>query len=210
MNLSIVRKDKAPLSALVPPPLKPLWLSLTISVIGPSISLAGDPFIEQINPIGLDLAATDVAGVRDHLWQLGGVSLARKSNGHNFDKFFTRTRFEDSRYLTFRYDPQGQVVSFKRVYHPLKAKVRNQSRRVQTRDIAQKLAQTLGPATDRRYKTWAGMPGYSVYIWEDETLKIQIDRQGSDPMGDVYILYTLKARDPNQVDPTLALRQAQQ
>jgi hypothetical protein len=162
--------------------------------------------VDEVKLVGINLTEADVDTVRQHLWQIGGFTLARKSNGHNIDKFFTRSRLEDSYYLRFRYDPQGKVTSAYRLFRPQSTHQSNQRGPIQTKDVARELIRDIGQPSRTEYKTWSGMPGYHAYTWEGDALTIRVDRVGSDPLGPVFIEYTLD-RDPYEVDPALALRQ---
>ncbi|KUJ72068.1 hypothetical protein [Thiomicrospira sp. WB1] len=189
--------------------LLPLLTLACLSSLASRVMGADNPAkVDAVTLAGIELADATMESVRKHLWQVGGFTLARKSNGHNLDKFFTRTRMEDSYYLRFRYDPQGKLVSAYRLYRPQSTHQSNHRGPIQTRQVARDLIRDLGQPTRTEYKTWAGMPGYRAYVWEGETVRIRVDRVGSDPLSPVFVEYALE-RDPYAVDPALALRQAQ-
>lgn len=158
----------------------------------------------QAKLVGLVVTEADMDKVRRHLNELGGFQQDRATVKHrNVDKFFTNSNLRDSYYIEFRYDANGKVVSAKRLYRPSAARLINEYRDLETQDIAREMIQSLGQPSRVQRKVRSGLPGYPAFFWQDEQITIQIDREGSDRYGPIFVEYRVNT------DPFVAKEQQQ-
>jgi len=130
------------------------------------------------------------------LWDIGGFLQAKSTvQQRNIDKFFPWSTIRDSYHVTFQYNHAGDVVSVKRVYRPYSLLNNNKRSPINTKDVALKLIPDLGQPTQTVRKGWGGGLSYPSYTWQDETMQISIDREGSEKLGNVYIEYVIKTKD---------------
>lgn len=149
--------------------------------------------------LGLTVAEMNAKTVRRQLWQIGGLKVSRSTRyQHNIDKFFPRSRLEDSYNLTFYYNDLGDVTRFRRLYRPYSSRADNNGQRLSTRTLAMELAAVFGRARIER-KGYGGFRPYLSYVWEDDVVKIRVDRLESHSLGDVFVEYRLKQNDPYAV-----------
>jgi len=84
------------------------------------------------------------------------------------------------------------VVSVRRVYRPYSIINSNKRSEITTRDVALKLIPELGQPTSTSRKGWGGGGPYQSYIWQDESMKITVDREGSEKLGNIFVEYIIK------------------
>jgi len=179
---------------------KTLFLILFLSLFS-TVSLAIVP-IKEVKILGISPIKATLDSVRKHLWDIGGFLQSRSSLPQsNIDKFFTWSRIRDSYYVTFRYDHAGRVTSIERLYRPESILESNKRTDIQTQDVAKKIMAKIGPPTQIIRKSWGGMPSYLSYIWKDDEMTVIIDRQGSDPLGNIFVKYIVNKVDPYYVEP---------
>jgi hypothetical protein len=143
--------------------------------------------------LGLKLSGANINSVRAHLWDIGGFSQARTTvRQRNVDKFFTWSSIRDSYHVTFNYNHNGEVVSLIRLYRPYSTLQTNKHTPISTEDVALELINELGQPTLIERKGWGGTPSYPSYIWQDEAIRITVDREGSEMFGNVFVKYELK------------------
>lgn len=128
---------------------------------------------------------------------IGGFKQSRASfKQKHFDKFYSNSQLADSYYLDFRFNNAGQVTSLTRLYRPYNHSVTDSidqnSQALTTKRLAQKFVSLLGQPTAMQRKGWGGFQPYIVYIWEDDAMRITIDRQGSESLGKVFMRYEIK------------------
>lgn len=159
----------------------------------------------EIRVLGLELAKADLDSVRKHLWDIGGFMQAETTiRQRNIDKFYPWSRLRDSYYLEFRYNHAGKVTSYKRLYRPYSTEHNNRRTAVTTREVALKLIPKMGQPTQTVRKGWGGTHAYSSFRWEDDKMRVVIDREGSDQLGNVFVEYTIKNESPYAVAQTEA------
>lgn len=152
--------------------------------------------LKETRFLGLKLIDADLNTVRTHLWDIGGFQQAQTTiKQRNIDRFFPKSTIRDSYHITFRYNHAGNVVSVRRVYRPYSIENSNKRTDIQTKDVALKLISELGQPSQSIRKGWGGSLSYQSYIWQDETMQITVDREGSERLGNVYIEYIIKTRD---------------
>lgn len=152
--------------------------------------------LNEVKFLGLNLAKANLNTVRTHLWDIGGFLQAKSTvKQRNIDKFYPWSSIRDSYHVTFQYNHAGDVVSVKRVYRPYSLVNSNKRTPINTKDVALKLIADLGQPTQTVRKGWGGGLSYPSYIWQDETMQISIDREGSEKLGNVYIEYVIKTND---------------
>lgn len=179
---------------------KTLFLILFLSLFS-TVSLAIVP-IKEVKILGISPIKATLDSVRKHLWDIGGFLQSRSSLPQsNIDKFFTWSQIRDSYYVTFRYDHAGRVTSIERLYRPESILESNKRTDIQTQDVAKKIMAKIGPPTQIIRKSWGGMPSYLSYIWKDDEMTVIIDRQGSDPLGNIFVKYIVNKVDPYYVEP---------
>ncbi len=143
--------------------------------------------------LGLKLAEANINSVRSHLWDVGGFLQAKSTvKQRNIDKFYPWSSIRDSYYITFEYNHAGNVVSVTRLYRPYSTELNNKRSAITTKEVALKFISEYGQPTAIQTKGWGGSPSYPSYIWENETLRILIDREGSELYGNVFIRYEIK------------------
>lgn len=143
--------------------------------------------------LGLKLVEADINKVRSHLWGIGGFLQAKSTmRQRNIDKFYPWSSIRDSYYITFEYNHAGKVVSVMRMYRPYSTEQNNSRQAISTREVALKLINNLGQPTNIQRKSWGGTPSYLSYIWQDENMRVTVDREGGEYLGNVFIKYTLK------------------
>lgn len=146
--------------------------------------------------LGISLQKYQRSSVRKHLYSIGGFIQAEKSFRQiNYDTFYAWSRVRDTYYIRFNYNQAGRITSVERVFRPYSNEFDNNFSDLTTRRVAEDLAKTYGNPIVLRKATGR----YKSYIWEDENVKIEVDRKGSDPFGNVFIRYTLLKNDPFQV-----------
>jgi len=152
--------------------------------------------LKEVEFLGLNLVQANLNTVRSHLWDIGGFLQAKSTvKQRNIDKFFPWSTIRDSYHVTFQYNHAGDVVSVKRVYRPYSLINSNKRSPIDTKDVALKLIADLGQPTQTVRKGWGGGLSYPSYTWQDETMQISIDREGSEKLGNVYIEYVIKTKD---------------
>ena len=152
--------------------------------------------LNEVKFLGLKLVQANLNTVRTHLWDIGGFLQAKSTvKQRNIDKFYPWSSIRDSYHVTFQYNHAGDVVSVKRVYRPYSLVNSNKRSPINTKDIALKLIADLGQPTQTVRKGWGGGLSYPSYTWQDETMQISIDREGSEKLGNVYIEYVIKTKD---------------
>jgi len=153
--------------------------------------------LKNVTILGIEPSSYNIAKVREHLWNIGGFLQARPTvRQRNIDKFFTWSRIRDSYYLEFRYNHIGNVTSVKRLYRPYSTEQTNRRSSITTKDVALKLITDIGQPHTTERKGWGGSLAYSSFIWEDDNMKIVVDREGSEKLGNVFIEYTVKNESP--------------
>ena len=152
--------------------------------------------LNEVEFLGLNLVQANLNTVRSHLWNIGGFLQAKSTvQQRNIDKFFPWSTIRDSYHVTFQYNHAGDVVSVKRVYRPYSLLNNNKRSPIDTKDVALKLIPDLGQPTQTVRKGWGGGLSYPSYTWQDETMKISVDREGSEKLGNVYIEYVIKTKN---------------
>lgn len=152
--------------------------------------------IDKITLLGLDLTQSDLNSVRQQLWDIGGFKQARSTvRQRNIDKFFAVSRLKDSYYVEFHYDNAGKVTSAYQLFEYRTIEFQNRRTPVQTRAVALEIMKQIGQPTQVLRKGWGGMPDYNAYIWKNDLMTVEVDREGSDILGNVFVKYTVN-RDP--------------
>lgn len=173
------------------------WLGLLTT----PITLAQTP-PEQAELLGIKLTEADMKSVRAHLRDLGGFKQDRATaDHHNMDKFFAYSNLRDSYYVQFRYDANGKVVSAKRLLRRSGNHFNNDYRDVETQQVARQLIETYGQPNQVIRKSLNGLPSYASFVWQDEEVRITVDRVGSDRYAPIFIEYEVST------DPYVAKRE---
>ncbi|GAB6070257.1 hypothetical protein JCM30760_13540 [Thiomicrorhabdus hydrogeniphila] len=150
--------------------------------------------------LGIKLADANLDSVRKQLWDIGGFLQAKSTiRQRNIDKFYPWSTLRDSYYITFRYNNAGNLTSVKRLYRPYGEKGSHKNRAIATREVALKLMTDLGQPNNIERKNSDGGMSYLSYTWQDKDMKITIDREGSNILGNVFVEYTLKNNNPYEV-----------
>lgn len=152
---------------------------------------------KDIKIFDLPLLTSTQKLVNSHFAAIGGFKQSRTSFGEkHYDKFYSHSQLADSYYLDFRFNNAGQVTSITQLYRPYNHStihsVDQNSRALTTKRLAQKFVAKLGQPTAMERKGWGGFKPYVAYIWEDDAVKIIIDRQGSESLGKVFMRYEIK------------------
>lgn len=152
--------------------------------------------LKEVKFLGLKLIEANLNTVRSHLWDIGGFLQAKTTvKQRNIDKFFPWSTIRDSYHVTFQYNHAGDVVSVKRVYRPYSIVNSNKRTPIETKDVALKLIENLGQPTQSVRKGWGGTLSYQSFIWQDDDVKITVDREGSERLGNVFVEYIIKNND---------------
>lgn len=169
----------------------------------PVVGLAQTP-PEQAQLLGIKLTEADMNSVRAHLRNLGGFKQDRATADHrNMDKFFAYSNLRDSYYVQFRYDANGKVVSAKRLLRRSGTHFNNDYRDLETQQVARELIEVYGQPNQVIRKSLNGLPSYASFVWQDDEMRITIDRVGSDRYAPIFIEYEVNT-DPyiaKQEDP---------
>ncbi|MEA3404472.1 MAG: hypothetical protein U9R28_01895 [Pseudomonadota bacterium] len=153
--------------------------------------------LNKVTVLGIEPTSYNIAKVREHLWNIGGFLQARSTiRQRNVDKFFAWSRIRDSYYLEFRYNHIGNVTSVKRLYRPYSTEQTNRRSAITTKDVALELTADLGQPHSTQRKGWGGTLAYSSFVWEDDNMRIVVDREGSEKLGNVFVEYTVKKESP--------------
>ncbi|HHT00374.1 MAG TPA: hypothetical protein ENK73_05895 [Thiomicrospira sp.] len=157
----------------------------------------GSTELINVTVLGIEPASYNIASVREHLWNIGGFFQARSTiRQRNVDKFFAWSRIRDSYYLEFRYNHIGNVTSVKRLYRPYSTEQSNRRSAISTKEVALKLISELGQPHSTQRKGWGGTLAYSSFVWEDDNMRIVVDREGGEKLGNVFVEYTVKKESP--------------
>lgn len=145
----------------------------------------------------LPLAEATQKSINKHFVSLGGFHQSKSSfRQKNYDKYYSNSQLGDSYYLDFRFNSEGQLTKVTQLYRPfnrsLVQSVNADSRALSTRALALKMTQTYGQPTQIERKGWGGFNTYNAYTWEDDGMKIHIDRQGDESLGNIYVQYEIK------------------
>lgn len=168
---------------------------VSLSLLAMPPALAQTP-PEQAELLGIKLTEADMKSVRAHLRNLGGFKQDRATADHrNMDKFFAYSNLRDSYYVQFRYDANGKVVSAKRLLRRSGTHFNNDYRDVETQQVARQLIQTYGQPNQVIRKSLNGLPSYASFVWQDDEVRITVDRVGSDRYAPIFIEYEV-ATDP--------------
>lgn len=147
--------------------------------------------------LGIKPAEFNIPKIREHLWNIGGFMQARSTlKQRNIDKFFAWSRIRDSYYLEVRYNHIGNVTSLKRLYRPYSIEQSNKRTAISTKDVALELIGQAGQPSRMVRKGWGGSLTYSSFEWEDDNIKIVVDREGSEKLGNVFVEYIVKNQSP--------------
>lgn len=156
--------------------------------------------LSKVKLLGLQLSSADLNVVRKHLWDIGGFQQARSTvRQRNIDKFFTWSRIRDSYYVEFRYNNAGNITSVRRLFRPYSIENSNRRSAISTRDVALELIPEIGQPMQVEKKGWGGTMTYSSYRWEDDNIKVVVDREGGESLGNVFVEYTVKTQSPYEV-----------
>jgi len=172
-------------------------LTLTYWSIGQAAEPEAQIKPQQTTLFDLKILQTDQQAVLQHFSAIGGFQRYKISlkNG-NFDKYYSHSQLNDSYYLDFRYNSAGQLVKVNLLYRPFSDKMQSRYAKgnapLNTRTLALQFTQIYGPATLIQRKGWGGITTYDAYTWEDEQIKIQLDRQNNDPLGNILVSYQIK------------------
>ncbi|WP_237260284.1 hypothetical protein [Thiomicrospira sp. S5] len=173
---------------------------LTAFALSPCLGWAADERpkpIDQITLLGLTVTDSDLDSVRKQLWDIGGFKQADSTKRQrNLDKFFTWSRMRDSYYVEFRYDNAGKTTSAYRLFRPQSIEFDNRLTPISTKAVARTIVEQIGQPTRIIRKGWGGSPDYTAYIWQNDQMKVEVDREGSERYGNVFIRYTVMNRDP--------------
>lgn len=151
--------------------------------------------LNEVKLLGIKLSEAGLNKVRQHLWDIGGFQQAQSTvRQRNVDKFFTWSRIRDSYYVEFRYNNAGKVTSAKRLYRPYSLESSNRRSVISTREVVLELIPTLGQPHQVTRKGWGGTLSYSSFVWEDDKMKITVDREGSELLGNVFVEYQIKTQ----------------
>ncbi|HEY9018982.1 hypothetical protein [Thiomicrospira sp.] len=161
----------------------------------PVVALAQTP-PQQAELLGIKLTEADMNSVRVHLRNLGGFKQDRATADHrNMDKFFAYSNLRDSYYVQFRYDANGKVVSAKRLLRRSGTHFNNDYRDLETQQVARQLIEVYGQPNQVIRKSLNGLPSYASFVWQDDAMRITIDRVGSDRYAPIFIEYEVNT-DP--------------
>lgn len=189
-------KINNPINLLKPSMYKLTILTLIIALISPVSSAAATP-VKDVTLLGLKLVDLNQDKVRNQLWNIGGFLQAKSTiKQRNLDKFFAWSNIRDSYYVEFRYNSTGKVHSVKRLYRSLSIEHSNLRTPLKTREVARKLIPKIGQPTQVIRKSWGGSPSYPSFIWEDDQVKVILDREGSEIYGNIFVKYIIKNVDP--------------
>lgn len=135
--------------------------------------------------------------VNQHFAKIGGFKQSRASfRKKHYDKFYSISQLADSYYLDFRFNSAEQLTLATQLYRPfndsLVQNIDRNSKMLTTRRLAVKMSEKYGPPTGIIRKGWGGFKTYNAYYWEDEQIKISIDRQGNEALGNVFVQYQMK------------------
>ncbi|WP_127470925.1 hypothetical protein [Thiomicrorhabdus aquaedulcis] len=153
--------------------------------------------VSEVKVLGLSLLSANKKDVSKHLNDLGGFTQERSTQGHNnISRFFPISNQRDSYDFTFRFNTAGSITSVKRLYRPYSLQHSNQRTPLQTKDIALSFITQIGQPSFINRKGNGGPNTYLSYVWQDDQLKITVDREGSEKHGDVFVEYQVKGNDP--------------
>lgn len=171
-----------------------LFLAAILTLAKPSYAEDGETkALKDLEFLGLKIANANLNTVRIHLWDIGGFKQAKSTvKQRNIDKFFPWSTIRDSYHITFHYNNAGDVVSVKRLYRPYSLINNNKRTPIDTKDIAISLVEEIGQPKFIKRKGSAGGGSYSVYTWQDDNMKVTIDREGGEILGNVFVEYTVK------------------
>lgn len=179
--------------------LQPLMLSILIAPVMSSFGAEETsaeksvPKLEDITFLGAKLIEQDLNSMRKLLWNTGGFMQARSTiRQKNIDKFFPWSNLRDSYYIECRYTPEGKLSSLYRLYRPSSLELNNRRSGITTQEVAQLIQKKVKQAPIVITKSWGGSGTYRAYIWENDKIKITVDRQGSERWGNVFVLYQIK------------------
>ena len=151
--------------------------------------------LKDLEFLGLKIADANLNTVRTHLWDIGGFMQAQSTiKQRNIDKFFPWSTIRDSYHITFHYNNAGDVVSVKRLYRPYSLINNNKRTPIDTKDIAMSLVEEIGQPQIVKRKGWAGGGSYSAYSWQDDDMKVIIDREGGEVLGNVFVEYIVTSK----------------
>lgn len=152
--------------------------------------------LAQTKFLGLPLLTSSTEDVREHFWKVGGFLQAKSTVKQlNYDKFFTWSTIRDSYYVSFEYNYAGKIIKAKRLYRPTSLENNNRRTPIKTIDIARELIADLGNPSSVERKGWGGSLAYRSYRWEDETMRVIVDREGSESLGNIFVEYQIKSHD---------------
>jgi len=176
-----------------------LFIVMLFASVPWSLSHAEDEPIDlkTVTVLGMKPAEFTIPKVREHLWNIGGFMQAKSTiRQQNIDKFFAWSRIRDSYYLEFRYNHIGNVTSVKRLYRPYSTEHSNKRSAINTKEVALKLIEQAGQPNKVIRKGWGGTLAYSSYEWEDDNIRIVVDREGSEKLGNIFVEYIVKNESP--------------
>jgi hypothetical protein len=149
--------------------------------------------IHEVTFLGFKVAEQDLNSLRKNLWEIGGFLQARSTvRQKNVDKFFPWSNLRENYYLECQYDRKGKLTSLYQLFRPQSISFNNRRSEITTTQVARTLIKQLGQPTYTKVKSWAGTGNYRAYFWEDDKMKITVDRQGSERLGNVFVLYQIK------------------
>lgn len=157
---------------------------------------------EQISPkeitlFDLPLLKVTQKSLNKHFSNIGGFKQSRESFGKkHYNKYYSNTQIPHSYYLDFRFNAAGNLTTVTQLYRPyshyMNHAIDNNSQQLTTKRLARKFVQKLGNPTRVERKGWGGFKPYISYVWEDEAMKITIDRQGEQALGNIFMRYQIK------------------
>ncbi len=149
--------------------------------------------LNQATFLGAKILDQDLNSIRKLLWNHGGFIQAKSTvRQKNIDKFFPWSNLRENYYIECRYTPEGKLSSLYQLYRPSSLLFNNQRDGVTTDQVARVLQAQFKIPPKVKTKSWGGTGTYRAYYWENDKIKITVDRQGSERLGNVFVLYQIK------------------
>lgn len=143
----------------------------------------------------IPLVNADKTALHQSMIELGGFSLAAHSETfRSYLKYFPLYRGQESYSIEIWFDEQQKFEKLRRIYRTYYEPLNKSLHTLNERQILPLIQEKIGDTPPQVQRKTLGGKSYNAYIWEDEQVRISLDRLGSDPFGNLVLEVSRKDR----------------
>ena len=107
-------------------------------------------------------------------------------------RFYPRSVLREVYRVDFFYEDYEAFAGLRIVYRPFHADYSNKSQGIDIDAVVKQLSLTLGTPQTRIKRMVSGLPAYNAYQWEDDQVRILVDRESHHPGRPVVLQLNVK------------------